>query len=576
MNLYSAIDERKAVMRSKSKRLLIIVSVVVILGMLLGACSPAAQQAPPTQAPQAAPTTAPASAAPKPETTPTKPAAAPTAAVQRGGILPVAHPGDAPSLDLIQEVSYLVAKPLSGAYNSLIRHEQLDENKLIADLAKSWEVSKDGLTYTFNLNEGVKWHDGKPFSSADVKYTLDRIRKPPEGTLSARQDLLNPVVSIETPDAKTVKMTLNRNSASMLEMLGLIFFAIYPKHVLEEKGHMRDVAVGTGPFKMKEYKRGISFTFEKNPNYFKEGLPYLDGYTLYIIPDKTARLAAFRAGRVYLDTYRHEPPAIDIIEKEMKDVAIAFRGFADGFNQLQFNVTKKPFSDVRVRQAANLAIDRFDMESLKPGLYIKGGFMKPGGAWALPEAEMVAMPGYAKGEAKEKEREQAKKLLAEAGASGLTLKFLVRKGHYEDQAVFAQDQLAKIGVKCNLEVLETAAYYDKLAAFEWDLTNRGSGNLFDDPDVCIGAEWTTTAGKNYGKYSNKEIDKLYEEQAGQLDPVKRKESVMKMHKILHDDVAAVILHWFTQPVGYYKKVKNWAPRTSHYKYFGFEQAWLEK
>ncbi|MDP2952689.1 MAG: ABC transporter substrate-binding protein, partial [Chloroflexota bacterium] len=255
----------------------IVISVLVILGLLLAACAPAASPTPaptkpaPTVAPAApAPTAAPAPAAEKPRS---------------GGILTSSFSGDPSSFDSHQERTVLNLAPVAPAYSLLVQNDPADNSKIIPDLAERWEVSPDGKVYTFYIRKGVKFHDGKPATSADVKANFDRIIFPPKGVLSHRKDTLQSVEKLEAPDDYTVRFILKFPHAGFLQMVGNPYNSIFPKHVLEAKGDMKKDIVGTGPFKLKDFNRGVSFELVKNPDYFVPGRPYLDGITFYIIKD---------------------------------------------------------------------------------------------------------------------------------------------------------------------------------------------------------------------------------------------------------------------------------------------------
>ncbi|MBI2910236.1 MAG: hypothetical protein HYX92_21550 [Chloroflexi bacterium] len=258
--------------------------ILTLLGLLVASCAPAA-------APAA--TKAPLTPAPAPTVqTGAAPTPAPKAAGPRtGGVLTVAKRLPIPHLDMHQEITVNMQAPLAPVYSWLIQNDPIgDENKIIGDLAKSWDITTDGLTYTFKLQDGVKFHDGRPLTSTDVKASLDRIIFPPRGVVSPRQGLYTAVDKIETPDALTVKISLKRVQGSFLQLLALQHNFIFPAHILKEKGDMKRDVVGTGPFKFVSEMRGVSFKTQRNPEYFVKGLPYLDGVTYYEIPDDRSRI----------------------------------------------------------------------------------------------------------------------------------------------------------------------------------------------------------------------------------------------------------------------------------------------
>ncbi|MGH8067378.1 MAG: ABC transporter substrate-binding protein, partial [Candidatus Entotheonellia bacterium] len=212
---------------------------------------------------------------------------------RRGGIFQVALAGDPPSLDMHQEQTFMVAIPLGPVYNNLITFDPHNYPEIIGDLAKSWTVSDDYLTYSFTLQEGVKFHDGSEMTSADVKASWDRIVFPPEGVISTRRANYAMIKGIEAPDRHTVVFRLHHPSPSFLSSVAHPANFVYAKKYLDSDVHYYKAhSVGTGPFKLKNYVRGSYIELERNPEYWKKGLPYMDGIKYFIIKDTSARAMA--------------------------------------------------------------------------------------------------------------------------------------------------------------------------------------------------------------------------------------------------------------------------------------------
>jgi len=235
-------------------------------------------------------------------TTPPQAQGAPKKDPVKGGTLANMLGGDPPNLDLHANSTYLVNHSMSPVFNQLVQFNpeiaKEAPETVVADLAKSWEQSGDGLKYTFKLEQDVTFHDGKPFSSADVKATLDRVASPPKGTISPRQDSLEVLDKVETPDASTVVISLKRPAPSLMPILAQGWMGIYNAQDIASGFDFKLKANGTGPFKLKEYIRGNRLVLEANPTYFVKGLPHLAGITTYIMPDAGARLSAFQSGQV--------------------------------------------------------------------------------------------------------------------------------------------------------------------------------------------------------------------------------------------------------------------------------------
>lgn len=585
-----------------SRGLGLLIALVLIAGTLLMSCAPAAA---PATTPAATPAggTTPQAAAEKPGATAAPaatPKAAPTAAPAAslppganpdifggtpvyGGTLAITVRDNPVTFDVHQVATASVMSTPSACYNQLLGWDYIDHNKLVGDLAKSWEVSADGRTYTFHLNEGIKWHDGVPFSAEDVAYSLMREKNPPQGIYIFARAYFDAMEKAEAVDANTVKVTMNRPNASFPTVVTTVNSSILPKHILEKQKDMKLDIVGTGPWMLKRFDSGVSMEFEKNPNYFKKGLPYIEKRIGYIIQDPTTRLSAFRTGRVMMDAGDHEPPAIDTIEATMKDVAYAWRIPGVTTTQNPFLVQNKPpFDDVRVRQAVTLAFDKYEFVKVNsPGFFGVGGYMPPGGPWALSDEELGKQMGYAKtGPAKDAEREQAKKLLAEAGyPNGLDFDLETRSAQeYVNVAVWMKDQLAKVGMRASIKPIESAAYYDHLTKSSFQMMSSANGLDADDPDIIFSMTFLKDSGKNYGKFYDAEFEKLFAQQSESLDPAKRKEIVRQMQLILHKDVPYPVLGWKNRTLGVWKKVKNYVPWTNNARFGSVgrhEYTWLD-
>ncbi|MBI2910379.1 MAG: ABC transporter substrate-binding protein [Chloroflexi bacterium] len=561
-----------------------LIGIIVVSGLLLS-CAPAApaQQktaSPPTAAP-APPTTAPA-APPAPAATPKPAAEADPAGVARGGTFAQSLRDEPNTFDMHQG-SITGFASVGSAYNGLLTWDHQDHNKMIGDLAKKWEVGPEAKSFTFYLEEGVKWHDGTPFTAEDVRYSLMRQKNPPKDIYVFNKSMFEPMQSVEVLDKYTVKVNMSRSAASFPMVVTLNGNAILPKHFLERKPDMKFDVMGTGPWKLKRYTSGMMTELVRNPEYFKKGLPYMDGYVTYIIKDAATRLAAFRVGRVLTEAADHEPPGIDQIEQTMTDVAVAYRIPGVPSQKVPFlNQTKLPFNDVRVRQAFSLALDRWEFEKGEGGFINVGGYMSQSGLWALPQNLLEAQPGYAKtGPAKDAEKEKARKLLADAGyPNGFDLEMEASgaRSDHVNQGIWIIAQLAKVGIKATLKTVDNTTYYEHLQKQGFIVMSSGSSFDGDDPDLIFSVAFLKNGGKNYGKYYNPEFDKLFEEQATAVDVARRKEIVQKLQLILFETVPYPSLGWRTRTVGVWKKVKGYTPWTNGGRLnamYRHEHTWLD-
>ena len=228
---------------------------------------------------------------------------------RRGGVLLAVIGADPPSLDPHQESTFANIELVAPLYSTLLQLDPYSYPKIIGDLATEWKISPDGLTYTFKLHPGVKFHDGSPLTSADVKASYDKIIFPPQGVRSVRKNAYTAVDQVEAPDPATVVFKLKFPSASLLANLASPWNVIFPKKYLDkDPNYFKTNVIGSGPFKFKSYTRGSTFEGERNPDYFVKDRPYLDGYKFFISPETSVRAAAIRSGRAYIE-FRNLPSA---------------------------------------------------------------------------------------------------------------------------------------------------------------------------------------------------------------------------------------------------------------------------
>src|SRR6266403_6210897 len=278
---------------------------------------------------------------------------------RRGGVLLAAIAADAPSLDPHQEETFATLHLVAPCYSTLLQIDPYQYPKVIGDVATEWKIAADGLTYTFKLRQGIRFHDGSALTSADVKATYEKIVSPPAGVRSIRRTSYAAITSIETPDANTIVFKLKHPSASLLVNLASPWNVIYPKKYLDrDPNYFKANVVGSGPFKFKSYTRGSTFEGERNPDYFVKDRPYLDGYKFFISTETSVRAAALRSGRAYIE-FRDLPNAeVEAIRKQLGDRVFVQTTPMVGQVGIAINNTVKPFTDIRVRKALTLGFDR--------------------------------------------------------------------------------------------------------------------------------------------------------------------------------------------------------------------------
>jgi peptide/nickel transport system substrate-binding protein len=498
---------------------------------------------------------------------------------RRGGVLLAAIGADAPSLDPHQEQTFATLQPTAPLYSTLLQIDPYKYPNVIGDVAREWTIAPDGLTYTFTLHPGIRFHDGSPLTAADVKASYDKILWPPAGVRSIRKHHYSAIERVEAPDPGTVVFRLKFPSASLLTNLASPWNVIFPKKYLDQDpNYFKKNVVGSGPFRFKAYTRGSTFEGERNPDYFVKDRPYLDGYKFFISTETSVRAAAIRSGRAYIE-FRDLPLSeVDAIKRQLGDkVVVQQTPFVIQFG-IAMNNTVKPFTDVRVRKALTLGIDRYTAgRVLHPltGLRDVGALTRPGTDWALSPAELEQFPGFWRDA--EKSRAEARRLLAEAGYPNgfkVVLKNRNIRLPYQDLAVYVVQEWRKIGIEAEHRPLETAAWYaDGRDQGNFELIVFPAGAFVDDPDQLL-APYITGSPQNWARFANPGIDDLYSRQARTLDPAERRKLVLDLQKIVLENAYHAPVLWWSRNVVHWAKVKNWIAPPSHFTNQKLQDVWL--
>jgi peptide/nickel transport system substrate-binding protein len=501
---------------------------------------------------------------------------------RRGGVLLAVIGADPPSLDAHQESTFANIQMVAPLYSTLLQFDPLDSSKIIGDVGKEWKTSSDGLTVTVKIRTDIKFHDGSPLTSADVKATYDKIVFPSKEVKSIRKAHYEVVKAIDAPDAATVVFSLKHPSAAFVANLASPWNTIFPKKYLDkDPNYFKKNVVGSGPFKFKSYVRGATFEGERNPDYFIKDRPYLDGYKFFISPETSVRAAALRSGRAYIE-FRGMPQAeVDAIKKQLGDKITVQEAPTPGWWAVSFNHKVKPFDDVRVRKALTLAIDRYTMSKVLfplTGLKNVGGLVRPGTEWAMSQAELEKLPGF--GRDIEKSRAEAKKLLAEAGhPNGMQIVMANRnvKLPYQDFAVFCIQEWKKIGVEVENRPLETAAWFDTgRVNRNFEMIVDPHVDFMDEPDLTLVDFVSTSPLTNWSQVADPELDDLYQRQGRALDRAERKKLVNQFEKIVFEKAYFAQGLWWVRNIVHWSKVKNWVAAPSHYSNQKLQDVWLSE
>jgi peptide/nickel transport system substrate-binding protein len=514
-------------------------------------------------------------------------AAAPASAQKKGGTLRLYHNDNPPSTSLLEESTIASVMPFAAVFNNLVvfdpakPHESLET--VIPDLAESWSWDATNTKLTFKLRQGVKWHDGQPFTAKDVQCTWrmligkaetqDFKRNPRKVWYTKLQD-----ISINGDYEATFE--LSEPQPGLPALLASAFSAVYPCHVPQQV--MRTKPVGTGPFRFVEFKRGESIRLVRNPDYFKKDRPYLDEIAVRTIDSRATRMLAFATGEFDI-TFPSDvsvPLLRDI--KARSPNSICEMTTTGTLINLMVNRVNPPFDNPEIRKAMSLALDRQAFNTiLMEGNARMGGAMLPKeeGEWGMPPDMVKGLMGYGPDTAKNLAEAQAiMQKLGYSDSKPLAIKIQTRNlPTYRDPAVILTDQLKKIYIVAELDILDTPRWYSKLQRKDYTIGLNVTGVSVDDPDGNIVENYSCNSERNYTQYCNAEVDKLLAAQSRELDREKRRKIVWDIERILVDDAARpVILHgsagncW--QPY-----VRNFKPHdNSQYNNLRFEDVWLDK
>lgn len=499
----------------------------------------------------------------------------------KGGTLRVALAGDPPSLDMHQEQTFMVTIPLSPVYNTLVTFDPHGYPKVIGDLAKSWTVSANGLTWTFTLHQGVTFHDGSPLTSADLKASWDKMIFPPDGVVSPRKGEYEFIKSITAPDPYTVVFELHYAAASFLTGIAHPANFIYAKKYLDQDiNYYKQKTMGSGPFKLKEYVRGASIELERNANYWKPGFPYMDGVKYFIIKDDGARAKSIRSDRIDVEFRGMAPAEVEGIQNQMGDKVIVARPGQPGHWGVVPNVDKKPFDDERVRKALSLALDRYDMaKTLAPltGLDTVGGPQPPGSLGALTPEELQQLPGFGKDH--EANLKEAKRLLAEAGyPNGFKVVLTNRsvKLPYIDLGVYLVSAWKKIGVEAEHKLEESATWSKSRLTRDFELLVDPFGfAAAADPDEIM-SKFTSTSPENWGRFKDPVVDELFARQRVERDEATRVQLVKDMQKRIIEKNWEIMGLWWSRLEVRTARIRNYTPHPSHWLNRRLEDVWLSE
>ena len=508
-------------------------------------------------------------------------------APKSGGTLNIMQREDLPQGFAIHESStYSTSFPSLPCFNNLVFFDPAKPTEsidtIVGDLAERWSWQDNYRNLVFFLRKDVKWHDGKPFSSKDVKHTFDMLREAPEATaklrINPRKDWYANLEAVEAPDPHTVVFRMKRPQPSILMMLASGYTPIYAAHV--PPAQYRTSCVGTGPFKVKEWRKGEFVEYVKNPDYFVKGRPYLDGLKYVVIVERGTRTAALQAGQ--LDAASPGETTKTTMDQLKKAVPqMVFHTVAqDVTDNIIMNVKKPPFDNPKVRQAVSYAIDRRGLiQASHQGGAVLGAAMmpKPFGIWGMAEKDLLTLPGYGK---PDEMKARAKKLLAEAGITPekpLKVEMGTRAiAIYVDMASYVINELKQVGIDATLKQVETAQWHAMATRGDYQIGANLTGLGTEDPDANFYENYACGSPRNYSQYCNEEVMKMFERQSQELDPKKRVELVVAIQKRLEQDAPRPILAQRLDYFAHWPHVKGLVPHNNVYNFSRFQDVWRDK
>ncbi|MFC4352591.1 ABC transporter substrate-binding protein [Fodinicurvata halophila] len=493
---------------------------------------------------------------------------------KRGGTANVVIQPEPPSLDLGMVQNAPTQMVAGNIFESLLKYDHdLDP---IPNLATDWEVNEDGTVYTFNLKEGVKWHDGENFTAEDVIFSMDEMLRETNPRLRVN---LEHVEKMEALDDYTVRFTLKQPFGPFLGLFEVGTVPMWPAHIYQGTNYQETAddnpPIGTGPFKFEEWDRGTYIHLVRNDDYHVEGQPYLDEIYWHVIPDAASRAVAYENGEIDIlpggSIENFDVPRL----AEMDNTCMTTKGW-EYFAPLAWmwlNNREAPLDDKRVRQAIMYAIDK---EFAQEVVWNDQGRVATGPVNSVTRFYTDDVKDYSY------DPDKAKELLEEAGYDGEEIRLLpLPYGEtWQRWAEAVQQNLEEVGINVDMEATDVGGWNQRLNEWDYDMAFTylyqygdpalGVTRNYISDNIAKGSPWNNVAG-----YKNERVDELAEKGAVAFPDEKRAEIYKEMQQILVEDVPVAWLLELEFPTIYRCDVKNLVT-TAIGVNDGFADAWLDR
>ena len=423
-----------------------------------------------------------------------------------------------------------------------------DANDITVDAAESYTISADGKVWTFKLRPNIKFHtgykpthprDGTTMTSKDVKYSLEKIMGLTKDVLSPRSGWMKEFVNIDRPDHGieivddlTFKVHLIQPFGGLANVLTIGYSGLLPDGVTA--ADMAKRPYGSGPYRLKDYQSGALWTYERNPDYFKAGLPYLDQYQFTIMDGDAIIQASFLTGKLDVIGTNPSPDNKAIFEQRVKSgqIYMAPRDSGCRPQTVNMNSTKPPFNDKRLRDAINLGIDRQAYtEVVHYGFAVPHLYLETDGLGRSSE-EIMKLPGYRQPHSAD--FAEAKKIINELYPKGLSITQMVRNtSTYMIEGEFIAGELTKLGLNVTIQLQEASIVFDRAAKLDYTLWTYYFCQTTNTPEELFGGYFVTGGSRNWYGYSDPKIDAEYLRMAAITDPVLKKQKAQEMEDYIY-------------------------------------------